>query len=159
MDLQDVKIFNLFEFLHNLNERDHFSVFYDPGDEPGKEVYSFMGSVREKNNDRMLIDYTFQDEWYFGHSVCYGMMDLNPKTKTVFCYSLKDKYDECFTPHVSSIFGAFDDAEKQEFIDYWIRESDKNPKSSTKWMNDRYSSAEWVDDKRIVPWTENGRDV
>ena len=55
MDLQDVKIFNLFEFLDNIDEWDRFSVFYDSGDATGNEVYSFMGRVREKNNDRMVI--------------------------------------------------------------------------------------------------------
>ena len=105
---QGVQTFNLFEFLGDLDIWDKFSVFYNPGDEPGKEVYSFMGRVREKNDEQMVINYTFQEEWHFGHSVCYGVMILNPKIKTVLRYSLKDKYDDCFTPSPSVIFGFFD---------------------------------------------------
>lgn len=146
---QDVQTFNLFEFLGDLDIWDEFSVFYDPGDEPGKKVYSFMGRVREKNDEQMVINYTFQDEWYFGHSVCYGVMILNPKIKTVLRYSLKDKYGDYFTPSPSVIFGFFDNVEDQTQL-WWNRAVAYEEPS-----NEKYDRVEWIEDINVVPWTEN----
>jgi len=149
MASQDVQTFNLFEFLDNLDIWDRFDVMYDPGDQPGREVYKFTGSVREKNEDQMMINYTFQKEYYFGHcvwhSVCYGVMIIESKTKTVLRYSLKDKYDDFFTPTPSAIFGTFNDAEQQECLAWNWRVSEEGP-------SDENDSAEWEDEG--LPWTE-----
>jgi hypothetical protein len=108
-----------------------------------------MGRVREKDDDQMVINYTFQDEWYFDHSVCYGEMILNPKTKTVVRHSLKDKYDECFTPSPSVIFGIFDNTEEQHQL-WWSRTVAYEEPS-----NEKYDRIEWVEDVNVIPWTEN----
>jgi len=138
--------FNLFEFLDGLDIWDKFSVSYNPGDEPGKEFYNFTGSVRERTENQMTINYNYHDEWYFGHNMCYGVMVLEPKTKTVLCYSLKDKYDNYFTPSPITIFGAFNNAEKQDEL-AWSAITTEEP------SNEKYDKAEWMIDSEF-PWTE-----
>lgn len=113
-----------------------FSVFYDPGEDPGEEVYSFQGSVREKNDQELEINYTYQEEWDYGHSVCYGMIRLDMENRRVLRYSLHDKYDDCFEPSADSMFGTFNECD-HIILDIWY--DDQEPDY------EYYLRAEWVD--------------
>jgi len=148
-----VEAFDIYDLFADLELEKRFSVFYDPGKHAGEEVYSFQGSVREKNDQELEINYTYQSEWYYGHSVCYGVIHLDMEDRRVICYSLCDRYGDCFTPSTDSIFGTFNEGEFKHITwNIWHdeREPDHGYYDQAEWVGKNEEDEEddeWVDDK------------
>jgi hypothetical protein len=134
----DEPTFDIFDNFTDLNLGDHFSMIYDPGEHAG-EVLSFQGSVKEKNDMYLAINYTYQNEWSHGHSVCYGVIQLDLSHREVIRYSLCDKYDDCFEISADTIFETFNQCCNPAFIKCEMWYSDNEP------HHEYYDQAEWAD--------------
>ena len=130
---------NFFDFFYGAEVGDRFSVFYDPGENPGDEVYSFQGSVRWKGGNELEINYTFQQEFICDHAACYGVMILGMESRTILSYSTHDNYDD-YKPSAKSMIEIFNKGDPA-CIQWrmWPSDSDLNS-----WYYDR---AEWVEEE------------
>jgi len=143
--------FNIFDFFYDFGYGIRFKIFYDPGDHGGQEVYSFQGSAREIINDEVLeINYTFQEETYYSHDVCYGVMGLNVETKEVLYYSLHDKYDNEFTPSDDYIVDIFNGGDPQHLIwSAWYDEQEPD--------HEYYDRAAWIRPRQAAGVDESSK--
>ncbi len=133
------RTFGIFEFFDDI-AFNRFSVIYGSGSREEEEVYSFQGSVRRKEGRELEINYIFQEESFYFHNVCYGVMILDVESRTILCYSLHDKYDNCFEPSANSMFETFNEGDSAHIC--WKKWS-----SDSNLDNGYYDQAEWVSEE------------